>query len=132
MRAYFRRISRRVKHPSSHRRVPRLLCALAAAIAAVFTACGGSPALPEPDRGAPAGEFSGSLAWAELEGLAKAPRPLGPQGAEAPRSHITARLATLGIAGETLTTTAESKGFGPLPLTHLVATLPGASTDRLV
>jgi peptidase M28-like protein len=128
MRPYWRRISSRVTRKISRRPV-RLVLALAAAFG--LTACGGSPAEPEPDR-APGGEFSGALAWEDLEPLAKGPRALGSEGAEAARSHITARLTASGIAVETVTTTAESKGFGPLALTHLVATLPGASTDRIV
>jgi glutaminyl-peptide cyclotransferase len=125
-------ISRRVKRSNPHRSVPRLRRVLAAAIAAGVTACGGSPTESEPGRAGPSGEFSGALAWADLEALARGPRALGADGAEAARSLITARLAASGIAVETLSTTAESKGFGPLALTHLVATLPGASTDRIV
>jgi hypothetical protein len=101
-------------------------------IAAGATACGGSPTGSEAGRAAGPGEFSGSLAWAQLEDLANEPRALGSEGAEAARSLITARLGASNIAVETLTTTAEAKGFGPLVLTHLVATLPGASTDRIV
>ena len=121
-----------MKQPNPHRSVRRLRRALAAATAAAVTACGGSSTEPEADRAAGPGEFSGSLAWAELEELANGPRPLGSEGAEAARSLITARLAASNIAVETLTTTFEAKGFGPLVLTHLVATLPGASTDRIV
>ena len=121
-----------MKQLNPHRSVRRLRRALAAAAAAAVTACGGSST--EPDTGEMAGpaEFSGSLAWAELEELADGPRALGSEGAEAARSLITARLAASNIVVETLTTTAESKGFGPLALTHLVATLPGSSTDRIV
>src|SRR5262250_479389 len=83
----------------------------------------------EPEAGPAAGpsDFSGALAWAELEELANAPRPLGSEGAEAARSLIAARLAASNIAVETLTTTFEAQGFGPLVLTHLVARLPGLS-----
>ena len=88
--------------------------------------------MPAPDPNAARGEFSGALAWADLEDLAQGPRALGSEGAEAARSHIKARLAAAGITVDTITTTAESKGFGPLALTHLVATLPGASPDRIV
>src|SRR6185436_13466851 len=42
------------------------------------------------------------------------------------------RLSAASLAVETLTTTAEAKTFGPLALTHLVATLPGTSPDRVV
>jgi hypothetical protein len=123
---------RRVKQPTPHRTVRRLHRALVAAIAAGATACGGSLIESDAGRAAGPGEFSGSLAWAELEDLAHGPRALGSEGAEAARSLITARLGASNIAVETVTTTAESKGFGPLALTHLVATLPGASTDRIV
>ena len=121
-----------MKQEIPHRSARRLRRAFAAAIAAGLAACGGSPAEPEIDRSASPGEFSGALAWADLEDLADGPRALGSDGAEAARGHITARLAAAGIAVETLTTTAESKGFGPLALTHLVATLPGSSPDRIV
>ena len=94
-------------------------------VAASLTACGAPPSEREVDTGdALPGQFSGPLAWAELEALAAAPRPLGSEGAEAARSHITTRLASSGISAETVTTTAQSQGFGPVALTHLVATLP--------
>ncbi len=105
--------------------------ALTVAITAGLTACSGPPPEPEPRTGPP-GDFAGAHAWAELEALAQEPRPLGSDGAEAARGLITARLAAAGIAVEALTTTVESQGFGPLALTHLVATLPGASGDRIV
>ena len=97
-------------------------------------ACGSAPPVA-PDSAlatTSASGFSGQLAWVELETLAEAPRPLGSDGAEAARSHIAARLAAAGIAVETLGTTVESQGFGPLALTHLVAILPGGSADRIV
>src|SRR5262245_10054350 len=121
MRPHFRRISRRVKRKIPHRSARRLHRALAAAIAAGLAACGGSPTEPAPDLSAAKGQFSGAQAWAELEELADDPRPLGSDGAEAARDHITARLSAIGIPVETITTTAESKGYGPLALTHLVA-----------
>jgi hypothetical protein len=130
MRAYLRRISRRVKHRHPLGPVLPLRRALAAA-ALGLAACGSPPTEPEaaPDD---AGDFSGALAWSELEQLAESPRPLGSDGAAAARDLITKRLAASGIAVETLSTTAASKGFGPLALTHLVAVLPGASADRIV
>ncbi len=95
-------------------------------------ACNGSPTEREANRSGAPSEFSSSLAWAELEELAEEPRQLGSDGAEDARSHIEARLSAAGIAVEKVTTTVEAKGFGPLVLTHLVATLPGASPDRIV
>jgi len=121
-----------VKQETPRRPVPRLYRALALATVGVVTACGGSQSPPEPDLSKAPGEFSGSLAWTELTALAREPRALGSDGAEAARSEITARLGSLGIAVESVTTTAQSKGFGPLVLTHLVAKLPGASPDRIV
>ena len=119
-----------MKHRNPLGSVPPLRPALAIA-ALAFAACGGPPPAlePAPDE---AGDFSGSLAWAELEELAQAPRTLGSDGAAAARDLITTRLAASGITVETLSTTAESKGFGPLALTHLVAMLPGTSADRIV
>jgi peptidase M28-like protein len=113
----------------------RSLCAgflTAVSAAAGLAACGSAAPQPKADPGAEAGQFSGSQAWTDLEALASAPRPLGSEGAEAARSYITTRLATEGIAVETVSTTAQSAGFGPLALTHLVATLPGSSPDRVV
>jgi glutaminyl-peptide cyclotransferase len=122
-----------VNHPIRPGLAPRSRRVLVAALALGLAACGGRPsAEPEPALAAAPGEFSGSRAWVDLEALTKAPRPLGSEGAEAARSYISARLAAAGVAVETLTTTAESKSFGPLALTHLVATLPGASADRIV
>ena len=101
------------------------------AVALALAACGGPPAKPEATQD-DAGDFSGELAWSELEELAKAPRTLGSDGSAAARELITTRLAASGVAVETLSTTAESKGFGPLVLTHLVAVFPGLSADRIV
>ena len=131
MRPYLRGISGRVKHETVRRSARRPCRVYAIALAAALVACGGSPTA-ERDPNAAKGDFSSALAWADLEDLAQGPRELGSEGAEAARGHIRARLAAAGIAVETVTTTAESKSFGPLALTHLVATLPGASPDRIV
>jgi hypothetical protein len=120
-----------VTHPTPHRSVRRLRRALAAAIAAAAAACGGAPQESDAALEGPR-EFSGSLAWAALEDLAGSPRALGTSGAEEARSLIKARLGSAGVAVDTVTTTFEAKGLGPLALTHLVATLPGSSTDRIV
>src|SRR6185369_6520375 len=122
MRAYLRRISRRLKHRHPLGSVPPLRRALAAA-ALCLAACGSPPSERKAAQEEEA-DFSGSLAWNELEELADAPRPLGSEGAAAARELITTRLGASNIAVETITTTAESKGFGPLALTHLVAVLP--------
>jgi hypothetical protein len=106
---------------------------IAAGLVLGLAACnggGGAPPGPEPD--ATIGEFSGARAWDDLEALAKGPRALGSEGAESARSHITTRLSAAKLGVESLTTTAEAKTFGPLALTHLVATLPGTSADRIV
>ena len=107
----------------------RFLTALCAA--AGLAACGSPSPHPKVDPAGEVGAFSGPL-WTDLEALASAPRPLGSEGAEAARSYITTRLAASGITVETVSTTAQSAGFGPLALTHLVATLPGTSSDRIV
>jgi glutaminyl-peptide cyclotransferase len=122
----------RVTQPIPHRAVRRLHCALAAGAAAVIWGCGGSPAEPKAGSTDGPSDFSGALAWAELEEIAKEPRPLGSDGAEAARSVITAQLGAANLAVETITTTIEAKSFGPIALTHLVARLPGASPDRIV
>src|SRR5215468_7864643 len=126
MRPSPRRISRRVTDPIPHGNACRCRHALIAALALGLAACGGSAPPPEPVSAIAPGEFSGARAWADLEALAKAPRPLGSEGAEAARSQISTRLTSAGIAVETITTTAEAKSFGPLALTHIAAKLPGA------
>jgi hypothetical protein len=132
MRAYLRRISRRLKYRNPLGTVLPLRSVLATA--ALALACGSPPPEPEPDiaRAEAPDDFSAELAWSQLEELASAPRALGSDGAAAARDLIATRLGTSGITVETLTTTVESKGFGPLALTHLVAVLPGASADRIV
>lgn len=106
---------------------------LAALLVAALAACSSAPpAEPGPDPSALPGAFSGELAWEQLEALAQEPRPLGSEGAEAARRRIRERLAELGIAAETIGTTTESQGYGPLALTHLAAALPGKSSDRIV
>src|SRR5688572_4693287 len=131
MRPYLRRISRRLKPRSPLGTVPPLRRALVAAALALI-ACGSPPPEPEPVEVEHPGEFSGAIAWSELEELAGAPRALGSDGAAAARDLITTQLGASGITVQTLSTTVESKGFGPLALTHLVAVLSGASPDRIV
>src|SRR5687768_16433355 len=109
MRAYLRRISRRLKHRNPLGTVPPLRRALAAAVAIGLAACGGGgtpPPEPEPATG-DQNSFSGSLAWSQLEELAEDPRALGSDGAAAARDLITTRLGASGISVETLSTTAE-------------------------
>jgi hypothetical protein len=118
--------------PTLHRSTGRPSLVLAAAVALGLAACGGAPLAP-PEPGTPGSEqFSGAMAWAELEELADGPRSLGSEGVAAARGLITARLGASGIAVETVTTQYDAKGFGPIVLTHLVATLRGASSDRIV
>jgi hypothetical protein len=100
-------------------------------------ACGGSP--PAPSGGTPSdpqtldADFSRELAWEELDHLAElGPRPVGSDAAAAARRHIRERIAGWQIEVEEVTTTSQSDGYGPLALTHLVATLPGLSSDRFV
>jgi hypothetical protein len=121
-----------VNQPTPHRSARRLRRALTAAIAAAVAACGGSPQAQGPEIDATQREFSGTFAWAALEDLARGPRAVGTEGAEDARSMIKTRLGATGVAVETVTTTFEAKGLGPLVLTHLVARLPGASPDRIV
>lgn len=120
-----------MKHRNPLGTVPPLRCALAAA-AVGLAACGSPPPEPEPAAAEDPSEFTGAIAWSQLEELAAAPRALGSDGAAAARELIATRLGAAGITVETLSTTAESKGFGPLALTHLVAVLPGVSADRIV
>src|SRR6185503_6026559 len=77
--------SRRVIQPTPHRSARWLPRALAVLFAAAATACGGSPTGSETAPEAGPSDFSGALAWAELEELADDPRPLGSDGAEAAR-----------------------------------------------
>lgn len=130
IRPFPRRISLRVTPRFRSQSAAGFLSAWCAT--AALAACGSASPPPKADPAGDAGHFSGQLAWTDLEALASAPRPLGSEGAEAARSYITTRLAASGIGVETITTTAQSAGFGPLALTHLVATLPGSSPDRIV
>jgi len=105
-------------------------------------ACGGSPSVPsgggagaDPDQDPVPldAEFSSELAWNELERLASlGPRPVGSDAAAQARRRIRERIAGWQIEVEEVTTTAQSEGFGPLLLTHVIATLPGRSSDRFV
>jgi len=126
----FRRGSLRIVHQAS-RLVPLVPLLLTVALACGgVPAAGSDPALPDPDLPA---DFSRELAWSELETLAGlGPRPLGSDAAEAARQHIRERMAAAGVAVETVSTTSEAEGYGPLALTHLVASLPGRSSDRIV
>src|SRR5512138_1727961 len=102
MRPSSRRILRRVTQPiplGPALRMRRTL--IAAALVLGLSACnGGGSSAPEPEPDATIGEFSGARAWEDLEALAKAPRALGSEGAEAARSHITTRLSAAGLAVE--------------------------------
>jgi len=128
------------RHPmdrSARSRLPRLPAV--AGLCAALAACGGSPAPPPAPR-APAtplvGEFSAERAWADLEGLvALGPRPPGSEAAAAARRRIREAVEAAGVAVETVETPARAAPDAdgtPRTLKHLVATVPGASSDRFV
>jgi Peptidase family M28 len=99
--------------------------------------CGGPPPPVSPESSTPgevaSGAFSAERAWSDLEALtALGPRSLGSPGAEEARRYIVSALEQDGIDVETVTTTVDSEDLGTLTLTHVVARLPGTSTDRLV
>ena len=99
---------------------------------------GGSASLddaeaPTPPAEALPAEFSGEAAWGELEMLAAlGARPSGSAGAEAARRRIRDYLERYEIPVEEVVTTATPDGLPALTLTHLLARLPGPSSDRFV
>jgi Zn-dependent M28 family amino/carboxypeptidase len=74
--------------------------------------------------------FSAQRAWADLLALeALGPRWAGSEAADRARTLIAERLAEVGLPSETVETAGEAEGPG---LRHVVATLPGASTDLVL
>ena len=100
------------------------------------TACESTPA------GAPAaapvlapGQFSGVAAWRDLQALAQlGPRPTGSRAAARARAYLRGRLEAIGAGVEEVSRTlpASEPGASPVEVTHLVATLPGESSDRFL
>jgi hypothetical protein len=78
--------------------------------------------------------FSSDRAWAHVEALAAiGPRPAGSPQSAAARGYIQRELARNdGVTVEETATTVGSEGAEALALTHVVATIHGASLDRFV
>ena len=77
--------------------------------------------------------FSTERAWTDLQAFAAiGARRSGSSGARAARQYIRSELAAVGVDGEKLTTRVELEGLDPLRLTHVVATIPGASAQLFV
>lgn len=79
------------------------------------------------DASTPAGEFSAARAFADVEVLAAAPRPVGSAQHAAAREHLLARLRSLGAAVETQETVVDG-----VPVVNLLARLPGTGGDGAV
>ena len=76
--------------------------------------------------------FDSSRAWEHLRQLvALGPRPAGSPAIEQARAYIKKQLATAGVAA--IEQTWEDKTpVGPIKMVNLVATIPGASNNRLI
>ena len=104
----------------------------------VLFACGRSAPPPAPLTPPEPGlgrfeSFSGERAWADLEAFSViGSRVSGSRGARSARQYIRSQLATVGVDGEKLTTRVELEGLDPLELTHIEATIPGASPQLFV
>lgn len=104
---------------------------------AVF-ACGRSAPPPAPLTPPAPGlgrfeSFSGERAWADLEAFgAIGSRVSGSRGARMARQYLRSQLATVGLEGEKVTTSVELEGLETLHLTHIEATIAGASPQLFV
>ena len=81
------------------------------------------------------GEFSAATAWRDLQALAQlGPRPTGSRAAARARAYLRGRLEEIGASVEevSLTLPASAPDARPVDVTHLVATLPGESSDRFL
>lgn len=122
------------RRPASRPPIRRLL---ASCLAWPALACGGGPP-PPPEPPAPAAApaaqaFSAEGAWEVLEAIAaEGPRPAGSPAADAARRRIREAVERTGVAVEAVDVPVEGADGEPLILTHLLATVPGASPDRFV
>lgn len=76
--------------------------------------------------------FDAAAAWEHLRQLvAVGPRPAGSAGIEQSRVYIRQQMAAIGVPLAEQTWTAATP-LGPVRMVNLIATIPGASRDRLV
>jgi len=107
-------------------------------LAVALFACGRSAPPPAPLTPPEPGlgrfeSFSGERVWADLEAFsAIGARVSGSRGARSARQYIRSQLATVGVGGEKVTTDVELEGLESLRLTHVDATIPGASPQLFV
>lgn len=126
--------------PGAHRAVgpQRARCLLWIALLALGTGCNSTPqGVPgNPKAPAPAvGSFSGAAAWRDFQALVQlGPRPTGSRAAAQARAYLRGRLEEVGahVEAVSLTLPAPAPGVRPVEVTHLVATLPGESSDRFL
>ena len=77
-------------------------------------------------------QFDSSRAWEHLRQLvAQGPRPAGSAAIEQSRKYIRAQLAAAGVSVVDQAWEAQTPA-GPVHMVNLVATIPGARTDRLM
>jgi len=97
-----------------------------------LTACKSVPEGPGSAPGARA-TFSAPAAWHHLQALTQiGPRETGTRGSALARRYLRERLEDLGANVEELTLRALSEDEEPSEVTHLLATLPGESSDRFL
>ena len=98
--------------------------------AVVLAACESVPQGPPP---AAPSTFSASDAWHHLEALTGfGSRQTGTRGAARARRYLRKHLEELGADVDEVKLRLASEDEGPREIRHLVATLPGESSDRLV
>jgi Zn-dependent M28 family amino/carboxypeptidase len=83
-------------------------------------------------QGSAAPRFDSSRAWEHLrQFVSMGPRPAGSAAIERSRTYITKQLAAAGLTA-TEQAWNDQTPTGPVHMVNLIATIPGASTDRLV
>ncbi|MDA3649487.1 M20/M25/M40 family metallo-hydrolase [Saccharopolyspora indica] len=119
------------KSISTRFRVPGVLAVLAVLVVTVF----GAASVQQPDRDAPAGEFSAERAIAELRGFATEPRPMGSAAADRARDHLVGRLRAAGLQVEVQSSLGAYAATGLATfgqVDNVVATLPGTASTGAV
>ena len=79
--------------------------------------------------------FSAEAAWRDLQALVRlGPRPSGSPAAAEARAYLRGRLEAIGAQVEAVKQILPASGpdAPPVEVTHLVATLPGESSDRFL
>ena len=102
-------------------------------LGAVLTACVSVPEGPGSAPDARDRAFSAPAAWHHLQALTQiGTRQTGPRGSARARKYLRQRLEDLGANVEELTLRTLSEDDEASEATHLLATLPGESSDRFL